>query len=133
MSSRFLLFCVIGGIAFVVDAGVYLLLGGWLDHPPLQKALGFLGGVSTTYLLNSSFTFRAPLALSRYGLYVVSQGAGMVVNLTAFLVCLRLVPVLAALVLATLAGLSFNFVAARRVLRRSALPARAAPSLPTKG
>ncbi len=129
MSGRFLLFALIGAIAFAVDAGAYLLLGSWFNQPPLQKALGFFGGVSTTYLLNSFITFRTPLALSRYGLYVLSQSAGMVVNLTSFLVFLRLVPVLAALVLATLAGLAFNFLAAKRVLSRPATPGGGAPRL----
>jgi putative flippase GtrA len=117
-----LLFTGIGAIAFGVDAAAYLSLGSWFNHPPLQKALGFLCGVSTTYLLNSLITFRAPLGLSRYGFYVLSQSAGMVVNLTSFLAFLRLVPVMAALALATMAGLVFNFLAARRVMRDPAPP-----------
>lgn len=96
MSGRFLLFALVGATAFAVDAGAYLLLGSWFDHPPLQKSLGFFGGVSTTYLLNSFITFCTPLALSRFGLYVLSQGVGIVVNLTFFLfflcLCLLLGP-----------------------------------------
>jgi len=120
VDSRFLRFALIGGVAFGVDAALYFLLGTVLDRAWLQKALGFAGGVSTTYWLNSAFTFRAPLSWARYGLYVLSQAGGMVVNLVAFLVALRFVPTLMALALATLVGLVVNFLGARRVLSRSA-------------
>lgn len=116
MSRRFLLFALIGGLAFLVDAGLYFLLGGVLHLPWLQKALGFAGGVSTTYCFNSVLTFRVPLSLSRYGLYVLSQAGGMAVNMTAFLLALRVMPALLALMVATLVGLGANFLAARRVL-----------------
>lgn len=122
MNSRFLRFALIGGLAFLVDAALYFLIGGVLDQPWLQKALGFAGGVSTTYYLNSAFTFRAPLSLARYGLYVFSQVGGMAVNITTFLVALRAMPALLALVLATLVGLVVNFLAAQRVLSRRARP-----------
>lgn len=120
MDRRFFRFALIGGLAFLVDAFLYTLLGSALHLPWLQKVVGFGGGVTTTYLLNSAFTFRSRLSLSRYGLYVLSQLGGMAVNLGAFLMALRLVTTLPALVLATLAGLVVNFLAARQVLHRSA-------------
>lgn len=122
MDPRFFRFALIGGVAFLVDAALYTLLGDALGRPWLQKLLGFAGGVSTTYLLNSALTFRTPLSLARYGLYVLSQAGGMAVNLAAFLLALQALPALLALVLATLAGLAVNFLGARRVLRRSARP-----------
>ena len=117
MDQRFFRFALIGAVAFVVDASLYGLFGLVLDRPWLQKLLGFAGGVTTTYGLNSLFTFHAPLSIGRYGAYVLSQTLGMAVNLVAFLAALRVVPVLVALVLATLAGMAVNFLAARRVLR----------------
>ena len=106
----------------MVDAGMYLWLGLVLDLPWLQKVLGFAGGVSTTYCLNSVFTFRAPFSLTRYGMYVLSQVGGMAVNLAVFLLALRVIPVLLALAVATLVGLTVNFLAARRVLSHRARP-----------
>jgi putative flippase GtrA len=122
MDRRFFRFALIGGLAFFVDALLYVLLGRALHLPWLQKVVGFTGGVTTTYLLNSAFTFRSSLSLSRYGFYVLSQLGGMAVNLAAFLMALRLVTTLPALFLATLAGLVVNFLGARRVLHRSAGP-----------
>ena len=128
MDRRFFRFALIGAVAFCVDACLYFLIGLALQLPWLQKALGFAGGVSTTYLLNSLLTFRAPLSPRRFFLYALSQAGGMVVNLLAFLAALRLVPVLLALPLATIAGLLVNFLAARRVLSRSPRRAPAAHS-----
>lgn len=111
-----MLFVLIGGVAFIVDAGLYFLLGGVLGLPWLQKVIGFAAGVSTTYCFNAALTFRVPLSLSRYGLYVISQTGGMAINMVVFLLALRVMPALLALVLATLVGLSVNFLAAQRVL-----------------
>ena len=119
MDRLFIRFALFGSFAFLVDASLYALLGNLLHLPWLQKVVGFGGGVTTTYLLNSLFTFRSGLSLSRYGFYVLSQLGGLAVNLAAFLMALRLVTTLPALVLATLAGLVVNFLAARRVLHRS--------------
>lgn len=119
MDRRLLPFALIGAVAFAIDAGLYLFLGLWLSLPWLQKALSLLAGVSTTYLLNSLFTFRAPLALRRFLLYGLSQAAGMAVNFVVFLAALRLVPALLALPLATVAALAVNFLAARWVLSRA--------------
>jgi hypothetical protein len=119
MDRRFFRFALFGALAFFVDASFYVLLGNFFHLPWLQKVLGFGGGVTTTYLLNSAFTFRSRLSLSRFGLYVLSQLGGMAVNLGAFLIALRFVTTLFALALATLAGLVVNFLAARQVLHSS--------------
>jgi putative flippase GtrA len=119
VDRRFFSFALFGVLAFGADVLFFYLVGSAVDIPWLQKVAGFVAGVSTTYLLNSAYTFQAPLSPQHYGLYVLSQMGGMAVNLLVFLLVHGSVHTLVALVLATLVGLVVNFLGARRVLSGS--------------
>ena len=116
-------FGFIGGVAFVFDAITYfvvgfvflLLLGQYV--PAGQKAMGFVVGVITTYLYNSRITFAVPCRWRRFWRYLASQLLGMAVNLSVFLVLRRSMPVLPALISATLIAAAVNFLGAKRSLR----------------
>jgi len=60
-------FVVTGGLSAVVDFGLYLLLfkvvGVQLD---LAKALSFIAGTVTAYLINRRWTFQAPPSRARF-------------------------------------------------------------------
>jgi putative flippase GtrA len=123
VSRRFLHFLFIGGVAFWLDAATYFLSGTLLVFlmgaglPVVQKILGFCVGVVATYLYNSRITFSALMNIKQFFAYVCSQLIGMGVNLSVFLVARLFLPVLAALVLATLVAALVNFLGARSVLR----------------
>lgn len=85
---QFALFCVSGGLAFVVDAG---LTQAWVSLAGLgpwgARALAFPVAVTCTWLFNRRYTFRArpDLPLHReWMLYVSTQGAGLAVNLSTY-------------------------------------------------
>jgi len=116
-------FALIGGIAFLFDAATYFLAGLFFSlllgqHVPLvQKVVGFVAGILTTYLYNSRVTFSVPYSWGRFWIYLSSQLLGMAVNLGVFLLLNHLLPVLMALVGATTIAAVVNFLGARRALR----------------
>lgn len=122
---RFAFFCVGGGLAFLVDAGVlHLLVGpGGLD-PYLARLCSFMSAVTTTWLFNRSFTFspgrvRGWALLHEWARYVPSQLGGFAVNYAVYaamvwsLVLVRQWPVLG-VAAGSVAGLLVNYVLAQR-------------------
>lgn len=116
-------FAFIGGIAFLFDTTTYFLAGLLFSlllgqHVPLvQKVVGFVAGVLTTYLYNSRFTFSVSYSWVRFWIYLSSQLLGMAVNLGVFLLLNQLLPVFMALAGATVIAAIVNFLGARRALR----------------
>ena len=123
VSEKVLHFAFIGCVAFVFDATAYFLAGLLFlvllgqGAPFLQKIIGFAVGVLTTYLYNSRITFSVSYSRRRFWLYISSQLLGMAVNLVVFLILNQVLPVLAALISATLLAAIVNFIGARRSLR----------------
>jgi putative flippase GtrA len=68
-------FLVTGGLSAIVDFGLYLvmfqLLGVQLD---LAKAISFIIGTTTAYLINRRWTFQAPPSRSRFIAVMVLYG-----------------------------------------------------------
>jgi putative flippase GtrA len=121
---QFLLFCVSGGLAFAVDAGLtqaWVSLAG-LD-PWSARALAFPVAVTCTWLFNRHFTFRPqrPLSLPReWLLYVGTQLGGLSINLLTYAVLVALVPLVArwpvlGVAAGSVAGLLVNFLGAKHV------------------
>lgn len=122
---RFALFCVGGGLAFVVDAGVLHLLMAQVGLGPyLARLCSFMSAVTTTWLFNRSFTFamaqaRGRAVLHEWGRYVVSQLGGFGVNYTVYAAMVwssalvRQWPVLG-VAAGSVAGLMVNYVLAQR-------------------
>ncbi len=68
-------FLVTGGLSAIVDFGLYLLMfsvfGVQLD---LAKAISFIVGTTTAYLINRRWTFQAPPSRSRFIAVMVLYG-----------------------------------------------------------
>lgn len=126
MRAELARFAVVGAIGFVVDAGVLHLLvaeAGW--SPFVARALSFPAALTSTFVLNRAWTFRA-LRMSpirAYGAYGVIQTVGALLNLFVFSLCLLAAPPLyerPVIALAIGAGVAmlFNFYASRRLVFR---------------
>ncbi|TXG92368.1 GtrA family protein [Rhodococcus rhodnii] len=65
-------FVVTGGLSAIVDFGLYALLYAVVGvHVDIAKAISFVVGTTTAYLLNRRWTFRAPPSRSRFAAVVV--------------------------------------------------------------
>jgi len=122
---QFVFFCIGGGLAFLVDAGVlHLLIGTWGLGPYLARLCSFMSAVTITWLFNRSFTFtvgraRGHTLLREWVRYVVSQLGGFGVNYAVYavLVSSSMVvlqwPVLG-VAAGSVAGLVANYLLAKR-------------------
>jgi putative flippase GtrA len=81
LKAQIVRFVVIGAVAAGVDLGVYallLVLGVWA---PLAKAVSFILGTTTAYLLNRRFTFASSAGgAGRFLGFVVLYGSTFAVN-----------------------------------------------------
>jgi len=56
--GQMLRFGIVGGIGFLVDAGVLYLMLTWCLGPYGGRVVSFLAAATATFILNRSFTFR---------------------------------------------------------------------------
>ena len=98
--GRFAKFVVVGGVGFVIDAGVLTLaLRELTSSIYAARALSFGSAVLATWLLNRLFVFDVDTRRSlvaEYGRYFVTQTAGALSNLAVFVALIELMPRLAA-------------------------------------
>jgi putative flippase GtrA len=59
-------FIVTGGLAAVVDFGLYVLLLAVGLHVNVAKTISFIAGTTTAYLINRRWTFQAPPSKARF-------------------------------------------------------------------
>ncbi|MGE2730701.1 GtrA family protein [Mycolicibacterium vaccae] len=64
-------FLVTGGLAAVVDFGLYVALLALGLHVNIAKTLSFVAGTTTAYLINRRWTFQAPPSTARFIAVVV--------------------------------------------------------------
>ncbi|HEX4506586.1 MAG TPA: GtrA family protein [Alphaproteobacteria bacterium] len=128
--QQFLKFSMVGGVGFVVDAGIYFILthylGGGLVTSRFVSSLVF--GMTATFLLNNFVTFRghgSGSLLSRYIKFATANIIGNLLNigthalLVENLALFHRIPVLG-VVVGTFVGLVFNFIGSKYfVFRRS--------------
>ncbi|AWP21983.1 MAG: GtrA family protein [Acidiferrobacter thiooxydans] len=122
---RLLAFAVVGTLGFLVDAGVVLgLTGSGVDALSAQAA-AFVAAVTVTWLGNRSWTFRDRVGRSslsgEWARYVSANVVGWVVNNGVYALLVLTVPLTMrepvwAVAAGSLAGLAFNYTAARRVV-----------------
>lgn len=120
---QFAMFCVAGGLAFLVDAGVlHVLVSSAYADPYSARLVSFLCAVTTTWWFNRRFTFFDATDSSpvrQWLRYVVSQLGGFSVNYAVYAALVLLVPLVSrwpvlGVAAGSIAGLLVNFVLARR-------------------
>ncbi|MGH3697336.1 MAG: GtrA family protein [Pseudonocardiaceae bacterium] len=92
LSTQLTRFVLVGGVAFVVDLSTYQLLltiGLWVH---LAKALAFVAGTTTAYLINRRWTFRGRGGRAEYASIVALYGITFVVQVGMNALVLALLP-----------------------------------------
>ncbi|MCS7251501.1 MAG: GtrA family protein [Thermoflexus sp.] len=85
---RFLKFCVVGTVGFVVDTGILnglIFVGGWI--PVLAKAVSFTAAVTNNYLWNRYWTYpesRSKPIWQQVSQFFMVNTAGLGINLAVF-------------------------------------------------
>jgi len=119
---QFLRFGLVGIAGFIVDAGTLHLAIGLGLGLYLSRVFSYLAAVFTTWVLNRRFTFAVDAGtnrLSEFGRFAFSQLAGAAVNIGLYSVLVTVVPWIGihpvvAVAAGSLAGMTLNFVVARR-------------------
>lgn len=88
LRTQLVRFVVSGGLAAVVDFGLLVVLMNLagLDHTP-AKALSFVAGTTTAYLINRRWTFKAEPSKRRFAaVYVLLYGVTFILQVGLFAV-----------------------------------------------
>lgn len=87
-------FVLVGGLAAVVDYGLYQVLLHLELHASVAKTISFICGTTVAYLLNKKFTFGAPDngGATRFASFVALYGSTLLVNVGVNAVALKLIP-----------------------------------------
>lgn len=126
---RFAWFCLAGGVAFLVDAGVVLLMvNQWGIDAYVARIVSFAGAVTTTWQLNRMLAFRGHRALSlwqEWRRYVASQMGGLVINYGVYAAMVWSIPMVArwpviGVAAGSAAGLVANYTLAKKFVFRQA-------------
>lgn len=134
---QFFSFGAVGVAGYVVDTATLMAVTSFVG-PYFGRLISFVVAVTTTWLLNRSFTFRQHPSGRRshheFAIYLVSMLGGGVTNLTVYAVLVvwldpsvMFLPLFVAC--GSLAGMLVNFTLARRVVFSSA---RSEPLLPPR-
>ncbi|MGH3675018.1 MAG: GtrA family protein [Mycobacterium sp.] len=77
-------FIVTGGLAAIVDFGLYVALLALGLHVNVAKTIGFVAGTVTAYLINRRWTFQAPPSKARFiavcALYALTYAVQVGIN-----------------------------------------------------
>jgi len=124
LSTQLTRFVLVGGVAAVVDYSSYqaLLAGGLWVH--LAKALAFIAGTTTAYLINRRWTFQGRGGRAQFASVMALYGITFVVQVGMNAVMLALLPpmrgeITVAFVVAQGIATSINFIVQRTVIFRN--------------
>jgi putative flippase GtrA len=120
-----LAFAVVGSLAFFVDAGVFTILDTLGAGTLASRCVSILASVTFTWYLNRTYTFRTtkPASFFEFLSYLGGLQIGLLTNFSTFFLVLYLsdtasaYPIIA-LAIATLAGMTINFMVSRRILKK---------------
>lgn len=123
LSTQLTRFVLVGGGAAIVDYSSYqalLALGLWVH---LAKALGFIAGTTTAYLINRRWTFHGRGSRVQFASVMALYGITFVVQVGMNAVMLAVLPpirgeITCAFVVAQGIATSINFVVQRTVIFR---------------
>ncbi len=120
-----LMFSVVGGLAFLVDLGVFTGVNALGAGLLLSRSLSILAAVTFTWYFNRTLTFQTQTAptVVEFLSYLAGMQIGLVTNFSTFFVVIHVSEVAArwpaiALAIATLAGMTLNFLISRKILRK---------------
>lgn len=122
--AELLRYCIVGGIGFVIDAGLTLLLSQAAHWwPEAARVAGFLVAATATWEMNRRFTFRTKSSSRTLLPYVLLASVGALVNFAAFVAWLRFagtapLQILIGVALGATLALSLNFTVSRRFVFR---------------
>ncbi|HYZ35170.1 MAG TPA: GtrA family protein [Pseudonocardiaceae bacterium] len=124
LSTQLTRFVLVGAVAFVVDLSCYqtLLALGMYVH--LAKALAFVAGTTTAYLINRRWTFQGKGGRAEYASIMALYGVTFVVQVGMNAVMLAVLPSFSgeytcAFVVAQGVATAINFVVQRTVIFRA--------------
>ncbi len=123
LTTQLTRFVLVGGVAAVVDYGSYQLLlafGMWVH---LAKALGFVAGTTTAYLINRRWTFQGRGGGAQFASVMTLYGITFAVQVGMNAVMLAVLPpmtgeITLAFVVAQGTATCINFVVQRTVIFR---------------
>lgn len=123
LAAQLIRFVAIGGLSAVVDFGIYHALLAVGLVATVAKAVSFVCGTTTAYLLNRRFTFRAAGGNARLTGFVLLYGTTFAINVGTNALMLALLPpmplrVSVAWVIAQAVATVINFVMLRTVVFR---------------
>lgn len=117
-------FVAVGAFCALVDFGIYHALLGLGTNVHLAKAISFVCGTTTAYVLNRRFTFGTAGGKARFAGFVALYGTTFALNVGMNALALAVLPamplrVTAAWVIAQGTATLVNFVMLRTVVFRS--------------
>ncbi len=123
LAAQLTRFAAIGALSALVDFGVYHGLLALGLFPSGSKAISFICGTTTAYLLNRRFTFQAAGGRGRLTGFVLLYGTTFVINVGTNALMLAVLPavplrVSLAWVIAQAVATAINFVMLRTVVFR---------------
>ena len=123
---QFLRFCVVGGVGFMIDAGLTLALLATTDAPFLSRLVAIISAMGTTWALNRRFTFtpvKGKTLPTEGTQYLAVNSSGAAVNYGIYSLCimmLTLTPLSARAFIAvcagSIAGLLINYLGMKYVV-----------------
>lgn len=123
LTTQLTRFALVGGVAAIVDYGSYqaLLALGWWVHA--AKALAFIAGTTTAYLINRRWTFAGRGGGAQFASVMALYGITFVVQVGMNAMMLALLPpvrgeITAAFVVAQGTATGINFIVQRTVIFR---------------